>query len=196
MNITINKYSLVIRGNIHNPTVISETFFLKSGIVSDVEEIDRAKLIITPALCQVIFRNNIQFIVEPNTLNISGPDPKIAFEIGNKYCSNLGYIKSIAVGLNFEFEVENFDFENWFLPFNISDYKKCEVKAVDFTFSANSTTVANVTVIKKSISNALIRFNYHTDTKNTILSELNIDFVSSAEEFIKQSYDFINSILK
>jgi len=196
MKIVTKNYSFVIIGNSHNPTVISDSFLLKSGIVSDLSEIDRNNFLITPGFCQVLFlKNNTSFIVEPNSLKISSSDSRIPFEMGYKYCSSLGYIKSMAVGINFDILVEDYDFIKWFIPLTLSEYRECVTNSIVFSFKSSQTSKSNVNVTKIDDSKAIFRFNYHTDTKDVILSELNSDFVLASEEYMVQSVEFINSIL-
>lgn len=196
MKINFNNYSLVIIGNSHNPTVISDNFFLKTGIISNESEIDRNKMLITPALCQAFLKGNTNFLVEPNLLTVNSTEFVNPYEIGKKYCSNLGFIKSIAIGINFDISIEEYDFDKWFLPLRITDFNNCTTRSIVFTFDANPQTKANVTVTKNAPDKALLRFNFHKDTPNVLLGDLNIDFISEAKIFQSQSNDFIKSLLK
>lgn len=196
MKITIANYSLVIIGNSHNPTVISDAFFLKSGIVSDINEIDKNSLLITPGFCRATLKKNTYFIVEPNSLKISSSESKIPYEIGNKYCSSLGYIKSIAVGINFDIIVEEFDFDHWFKPLSLTDYRDCVTNSIVFSFNASKSTKSNVTISRLDQKKALLKFNFHIETSEVILSNLNMDFVSLSEEYIIQANEFIINLLK
>ncbi len=196
MEIKNNHYSLVILGNTHNPTVISETFFLKSGIIDKESDLDRNKLIITPALCQASIGGNTNIIVEPNTLNITSTVFEKPYDIAKKYCQNLGYIKSVAIGINFDFNVLEYDFDKLFNMINFTDFKGCTPNSISFVFNANDSTQSNVTLKRNDSKNANLRFNFHQPTPDVILGDLNMDFVNIAKEYYNQSNEFIKSLLK
>jgi hypothetical protein len=190
------NYSLVITGNVHNPTVISDFFLKNSGIISDEQELDRSKTIITPALCQIfIKKSDTVFVVMPNVLTITSKDSNLPFTIGKKYCSNLGYINSIAVGINFEVLVTDFNFEKWFENYKISTYNNAMMQSFIVTFTANPNTKCNVTITLNSADKATFRFNFHRDT-NVPLSNIPFDFIQEANKFKNQANEFIKNSIK
>lgn len=189
------NYHIVVLGNTHNPTVISETFFIKSGIISSEDELDRNKLIITPALCQATIKGKTNVIVEPSSLNINSTEFETPYKIAAKYCENLKFIKSIAIGINFDIQVVEYDFDKLFEKANFSDYNNCTTRALSFVYDAADNVKCNVTLTKKDSETGIFRFNFHQDTKNILLGDLNIDFLSNAEKYLKQTEEFIKSIL-
>lgn len=196
MKITHNIYSIVIRGNSHNPTVISDMFLLKTGIISDESEIDRNKLIVTPALFQANLKGNTNLMVETNSLNISSQDFNSPYDIAKKYCDNLKFIKSTAIGINFDITVAEYDFDSYFNKYNNISYNNSTVVSVVHNFDADSNTIANVTIHKQSESKSLFRFNFHRNTPSILLGDLNVDFNSIASNFLTQAEEFISTILK
>lgn len=195
MKYTFNTYSIVIRGNSHNPTVLSELFLLKSGIITDETEIDRNKLIITPALFQANIKGKTNIIVEPNSLNISSIEFEKPFDFATRYCNNLKYIKANAVGCNFDVEVEEFNFDLLFKPFNTISFRQGAVSSFSYQFLADENTVCNVTLLRKDKLSSIIKFNFHRNISNVILGDLGIDFLANAKKYNKLVDEFIQSVM-
>lgn len=196
MKSTFNAFSIVIRGNSHNPTVLSELFLIKSGIIIDENEIDRNKLIITPALFKANIKGKTNIIVEPNSLSVSSIEFDKPFDIANKYCNNLRFIKANAIGINFDVEIDEYDSDLFFKPLNTISFMQGAVNSFSYQFLADENTVCNVTLFRKDKLTSIIKFNFHQNIPNIILGELGIDFLANAKRYNKLVEEFIQTVIK
>ena len=144
------NYSLVIIGNSHNPTVITDYFLKESGIVDDpMKDIDRNNYLVTPAVTQLTIRGRSSIVVEPNRLNIQSNDPSEPFIVGQRYCNTLKFIIGSAIGLNFEILVEKFDFDKWFASKPQSNQMGLTVRSIDYNMKLEE-GLCNIKVTKLS----------------------------------------------
>lgn len=163
--------SLVIIANDHNPTLISDSFLIKSKIIEKPEEIDRNSVVLTPVFARLTIIDKADIELDPKRLAITSRSlSKHPFLIGQKYCKALEYIKGKAIGINFDLSISNYNFLDWFNQRNAFDKAKC----VEAKYSYKN---CNATVIYKNEDNAIVKFNFHYSLKpNSMLSEIKLDF--------------------
>lgn len=196
MNKVVKTYSLVLVGNNHNPTVLTDYFLKKSGIVEDPDkEINKDSIIITPAVSQVNIKSGTSIIVESNRLLIQSQNSQDPYIIAERYCKNLQYIQATGVGINFDIEADDFDFDKWFANKLHSNAKGLVIKAVEYAYSVVE-GMCNIKVTKLSENKAHFRFNYHQDLQSVPLGELKIDFLKKSEEYLRSSFDLVDQILE
>lgn len=185
------SFSLVIASNSHNPTVVTDHFLLKSGIIDDVNRIDRDRLIITPALTQILIDKTVLVNVEPDKLNIQSSDFESPFKIGQLYCANLIHIIPIAIGYNFHSVISDFDIINWVMgSFQESIYKFGAISGVDIAYPfENVYCTVNIRVIEKN--KVLVISNFHRDIIGITLGDIKENFLSKAEIFLELHRKFI-----
>ncbi len=190
MTVQIITNSLVVLADAHNPTLISDYFLLESGIIDNVEQINKSSVIITPALSSLNLKDGTQIQINPGKLIMTSQSGDQVFDRGQKYCSSLSFIKGIAVGINFDVNISQINAEKWFKKFNLT---KSSALCLEVKHQYKS---CNITSSK--ISNDLIRaqFNFHYQLpKNTPLGEITIDFKKEWQKnlkllktFTKESY--------
>jgi len=139
------NYSIVISGNLHNPTIINRDFLSIQGIIPKEWnwEVEDDGVITTPPLAQVPYSNGVVIQVEPHKAQFSEKkieDPgksKIA-NIATQFARTLKYVKYGAVGINFRclFEIpspEEF-IQHRFLQNGKWNNSRHPIKAVGFRF--------------------------------------------------------------
>lgn len=198
MDFSFSSKSVVIVANHHNPTIVTEHFLIKSGIIKTEEEVDQNNLIITPSISQIFLKDETKISIEPHKLTINHhEDEKRVYEIGQKYCIHLPHIIANAVGLNFEVELpEDFDIRDWFSKSEYTPYRNSEVNGIDFVFDVNEAKAqkCNVKVFKGDNGQGRLRFNYHHPFNNIPLGEIDLDFAESGAHYQQYCTEFINNL--
>lgn len=186
----------MVLGASHNPSVISSYFLQKSEILKDFTEVDESSLIITPAVSQIIFRNQTSLQLVPERLTLTSPgDSDHAAIIADHYCKTLPYIKGTGIGINFVYDIQHFDFSSWFNNLRKVKYEKAVLYSVDIKFPFGK-FVCMVKVIMVGPSQGNITFNFHLDLPSTILGEIKLVMVDEKRKCLPIAAGFINEILK
>jgi len=185
--------SLVIIAQYHNPTVVTDNFFINSKIIKDIKEINRENLFVTPALSQYNFKNNIVFLVEPSRLIIKCKEGELPFEYGEKYCKNLPFIVAIAVGINFKYNLFKYDFDKWFSNFKHVNIEGIVTKKIVYSLKYKD-TVCTVNILKKSKDEVMFHVNYQKDYDMIPLSEIDSKFKEKAKLLKMHSNDLISKM--
>lgn len=167
----INSNSFVVIANTHNPSVLSESFLLKSGIISDLQEIKQDSLIITPQFSQIILLNDDTIQLDSGRLNIVSKFSDRPYIMGQKYCKSLEHVKGSAIGVNFEVQLTDYDFDEWF-KINKND---ADIKCVEKKFRYLN---CNITIKHLSTNTVSLNFNFHYDLDNSVLGDIELDFKS------------------
>ncbi len=168
--------SVVILGNIHNPSLISEGFLLKIGILKDFAELNKQNIFITPAISQFTVKMNT-FSIEPLRLHIISPViSEEPYDYANKYCIALPHIKSKAIGINFVVKVTEFDVKTWFNKRNLTKIHNSNVNNIVFSVPFDGDNICILT-IQNNNDFAIVDLNFHHPFNDIPLSDINIDFV-------------------
>lgn len=171
MNITYTSNSLVVVATTHNPSVISESFLLKSGIIETADELSLENMIISPQFSFIEFKDGVNLQIDFGRLAISSPMSHRPYELGQKYCAALKHINGSAVGINFDLEVTDYDFESWFQKYNLDESVLC----LELKFKLDNCIVA---VKRMSTMLCSLNFNFHYDLDaNESLGDLKLDLV-------------------
>lgn len=175
MKIQIKSNSLVILANAHNASILTDSFLLNSGIIVNLEELNREQLIITSQYSQVVLNDETNIVVDSNRFAVTAKNSQRPYIIGQKYCNSLKYINAQAIGINFDIEVSDFNFEDWFNSLLKFPNSKCsEVK-----YKIEN---CNITFKYSSTQTALINFNFHYDIEQSeLLGDIKIDFTKEWE---------------
>lgn len=115
------QFSVVISGEILNPTILNPDFLAVRNIVPTEWEWDVSQVVTTPVLSLVSYTNGLSITVEPSKLQIvdavadmegSAPNSKTT-EIVRRYVSALPHVRYTAVGVNFVSAIERANPENF-----------------------------------------------------------------------------------
>lgn len=196
MKTNLKNNSIVIIAISHNPSIISDFFLIKSNMIQSVEELEKNNVIITPAFSQVVFKDGTNIQLDNSRLNISSNNIEKATTLAVKYCNSLPFIKCNAIGLNFEFNLSEFDFDKWFYHKQAANYKNTLVKGIDLTFRVSNKINATVKVVKESNTSAAISFNFHSEFSDIPLSEIDYDFNAEKIKLLEISKEFIELVFK
>lgn len=170
----------------HNPSLVSDHFLFTSKIVQKEEEIKRETLIVTPAMSNVQLSDGTSINIRPDKLMISGSDGEICSERAQKYCSNLPFIQGIAVGINIDVAISNFDVTKWFSQFSHQKIPCNQIRHYD----GNS----NILSTKVNESSANVQFNFHYDLKGKKpLGQIDIDLVKEWKKNYKKAQSLIRT---
>lgn len=192
MQTELKTNTIVILARSHNPTLISDAFLIDSNIISSVEEINPNNRIITPAFTQIQFISGTKMILEAEKLIISGAPGKDPYEKASAYCNALGYIKGEALGINFDYLVQDKLINDWFNNRKIKNYSVKEIKLelIEKTYKIN------ISVLKETDISCKVTFNFHYDIKDKMLKYLELDFVKEWLQNRDKSEVIVNQILK
>lgn len=107
MEIHHSKSTIVIVGELHNPTIINQDFLAMQDIVPikwqwEVKE----RIFVTPALSRIQYTNDVVIHVEPNRAQFTDPreNPPTESElpyIASKFVETLQHVRYKALGINF-----------------------------------------------------------------------------------------------
>lgn len=190
MNKEFKSNSLVIIANSHNPSLFSDYFLLTSGIIDDENQIKKGSFVLTPAFSQVNLVNDININLDPNKLEITSPIGKEPFKIGEKYCKSLNFIKGVAIGINFDLLLSDFDFDDWFAKMNLFKDSRC----VEAKYLYKN---SNVSISLMKNGNALAKFNFHYQLpKDLALGEVKLNFLDEWKKNQSILNDFITFSFK
>lgn len=187
--------SVVILGNLHNPSLISDNFLLKSGILERIEDLNRQKLLITPAISQFVIKDYLYFIVESEKLKIVSTKPsKEPFEFANKYCKALPHIKTKAIGINFVFKISYHELDNWFKKHHLIRVENSKVENITYTVPIIDNITCNIKLQRENKDLANVEFNFHHHYNDEPLSDINIDFIEKYENYDAHVKDYLSKI--
>ncbi|MFW5804337.1 MAG: hypothetical protein ACOCWG_03795 [bacterium] len=186
--------SAVIVGNIHNPSLISESFLERVGILNNPDDLNRANLLITPAISQFIIKDIILFIIEPEKIRITSSilneEP---FDFANKYCEALPHIKCRAIGINYAIKIIDSGINKWFEKHNLVNINNSKVAFINYTVPIKSNVSCNIKV-KENEGTAFVDFNFHHKFEETPLSDINLNFIERWKEYKSLYEDFLSKI--
>jgi len=188
-----SKNSVVILASQHNPTVFLGNFLHASGIIKNDNEVKKESSIITPAFAQVLFINGDTIQVDPDRLKIEGNFGEAPFLKGICYMSALPHIACRAIGINFTYEISDFDlnnFVNWELK---NKYKASGVNVIFENDNGNKSIVNFNHNIVKGIT--LANFNFEYLLKNIKFSDVSIDLLKERKKNIKKAEEVLNELL-
>jgi len=166
---TIISNSCVIVAKSHNPTLLSSDFLIRIGIVKSIDEVDLSSLIITPPLSQVLLTNGYILSIDLDRFKVEGKEGIFPFLCGNYYLKALPHIKCRAIGLNFRFELTEYNFQKWFDRFIIDNL--LAPQSVNYQIR-NETYVCNIDIIKQKKESCRINFNFHYEFDETIFETI------------------------
>lgn len=188
-----SKNSIVILANQHNPTVFWGDFLESSGIVKDSTEIRKDSSIITPAFARVLFNNGDIIQVDPERLKVEGKFSEATFLRGVSYFNALPHIVCKAIGVNFTYEIKNFDlskFVSWenkkkFMPTGLNilfENEKNKKSLVNFNYN-----------VDKKVTTANFNFDYRFE--NTKFSTIPIDVIEERKKNIEKAEEVLHELL-
>jgi hypothetical protein len=106
----LTLFSVVVTGEVHNPTILNPDFLTIRGIVpkewQGVVQVTQA--LTTPPFAIVAYSNGISVVVENEKLQVvdvslpGNPAKSHAVDIASKYVGTLPHVKYKAVGINFQ----------------------------------------------------------------------------------------------
>lgn len=106
------QFSLVVTGEVHNPTILNPDFLMVTRIVPAEWRENVTQAITTPPFAVVSYSNGITVTVENEKLQVRDtsspekPSESMAVEIAKKYVTTLPHVRYKAVGINFQTNVE------------------------------------------------------------------------------------------
>ena len=157
VNYISNSFVLVARS--HNPTLISDYFLTRSGIIKDIKEINPATKIITPPLTQIELLSGTKISLDQERLNITSPLGKEPYSMANAYCKALPYIRGIAIGINFDVDILEYNFKSFFGALSIDSNK---ANTIRYTRNLGH-KLCNITVNMITDQYSKVNFNFHYD---------------------------------
>ena len=184
METKVKTNSLVIVGNIHNPSVIGEKFLIDSEILKDIDELKKDSILITPQFSQIVFEDETSIQIDQSRLAISSVHSNRPYVIGKKYCESFKYVTGTAIGINFDIELTGYDFDKWFKKIEPNGEFKCFESKLRYEN-------CNITIKRANDQNvAQLNFNFHYDINGEI-GDLDIDF----EEEWKNNYAYVQKLI-
>jgi hypothetical protein len=196
VKISLVNNSAVIAGASHNPSVISTYFLQKGSFISEFKEVDESNLIITPHVSQVVLRTGTTVQVVPERLTITSTgDGDQASLLAAVYCKTLPFIKGVGLGINFVFDIQEYDFAAWFKSLYPLDNKDASAHSIDFQFPFKAFT-GNVKVTKIGPSQANVTFNFHLDLAGIALGEIKISIPEEKKHCHPAAADFLKQLFK
>lgn len=190
--LVLKTNSIVILASSHNPTLVSETFFKKTGIIENFDDVDKTSLFITPLGSQIRLKDGTVFMLDNNKLNIVSQvitSKDTPFMMAKNYCMALPYIKCRAIGINFEYEA-NGDIVLEKLISSL-EFDGIKTKSIDFTFPSHSEHVCNVKLNEKKII-----FNHHKNYSNVTFEQVDKNFIDLRNSCETRNQEFITAITK
>ena len=198
LQITLQSSNLVILADSHNPSLLTDSFLMKSEIIGENDEIDRDSYVLTPALTNVVLKKDndlVNITLDPGMLKISGAGSSTApFQVGKLYCRNLPHIVGKAFGINLDFLVKGLNANKWFDSKNHIHFKDSRLTQLIYQFLIDK-GIANVTIANHDSNSISVKFNFHYDLNKQVLGDLN-DFVSlrnsnqnTASEFLNKTFN-------
>lgn len=173
----------------HNPSLISDSFLLDTGIIKDLKDLKREGYIITPAVSQILFTDGTQLTLDQTRLTVTSALGSTPFEKGQSYCRHLPFIKATGIGINFDVNVQDFDFKKWFGKFQVSSDSTCVEIKIRYR------TNGNITLTYTGENRGKAMFNFHYD-HNNVLANLKLDFVDEWKKNYEAVKVFLASTFK
>jgi hypothetical protein len=110
MESPLTLFSVVVLGEVHNPTILNPDFLAVRGIVPKewCDAIKVTQTLTTPPFAVVAYSNGISVVVENEKLQVSDASQSVdptrspVIEIASKYVGTLPHVKYRAVGVNFQ----------------------------------------------------------------------------------------------
>lgn len=194
MNLKESANSVVILANQHNPTVFLGDFIRASGIINKDNEIRKEVSIITPAFAQVQFENGDLIQVDPDRLKIEGDFGVKPFLKGIHYIKALPHIACKAIGINFTYEI--FDFELSSLV-TWAQKERYIATGVNILFEKGNgfknTVNFNHNLERKSIA---ANFNFEYQFNNVKFSNISMDILIERKQNIKKAEEVLHELLR
>lgn len=176
--------SLVILAKEHSPSILTDSFLIKSGICEDLINLKADQNILTSHFSQIVFENGLTIILDPNRFAVTSDLSDEPFVIGQKYCKAVNLLVGYAVGINFDVEIGEYDVQGWFHKLSKNGNECVEIKYK----SGN----CNITLKRINNTSALVNFNFHYDLIETeTLGDIKLNFV---EEWTKNNV-IVNTFL-
>ncbi len=197
MKINLVNNSVVVVASSHNPSVVSNSFFQKTGIIKDFKDIVESNLIITPAVSQILFKSGTSLQLDPERLTLTsiGANEEAAY-LADKYCETLPYIKGTAIGINVVYMVTDFQFDSWFNSMKTLPYRDASFYSLDFRFTTDDGIKCNAKVSMSGPTESNITFNFHRDLIGVTLGELGVSIVERRKSYLPIPQEFIETLLK
>jgi hypothetical protein len=191
----LNNSVVVVAGS-HNPSVVSQAFLSKAGIVGDFALVDENSLIITPAISQIIFKNGTSLQLDPERLTLTSlTENSQAAELADKYCKTLPFIKGTAIGINFVYTVVEFDFASWFAKMARLEYEGAQLFSVDIRFPTDGIN-CNVKALMTAPNQATFTFNFHRDLLGIALGEIPFQMLEKQKSYLKTTKEFLAKLFQ
>lgn len=184
MSLEINKFesSFVILALQHNPTIFLSNFLEESGIIDNIEEINRDVSFVTPAGGEIHLIDKTSISISPNKLVIKSPIDNSPFEKGVKYCEHQSFISYKAIGINFKFELKNTSIDH-LINFDVKIFEPEHIK-VRFGYEKGKCylTLKN----SKDKESVIADFNFDYKSQELVkLGNIEFDIVEESKKNIK-----------
>jgi hypothetical protein len=186
VNISFLSNTLVVLADSHNPSILRESFLVKSKMIRSVGEIKQDSQFLTPAISQVQLTDGCQITLDQSRLVITSQLGPYPYAKGNSYCAELKYINGTAIGINFDVTINEYNVKKWFAQFDKGDAGCIEIKL--------KLENCNVVVTMVDENSAKLLFNFHYDTRHP-LGDLKIDLEKEweknhviAKEFLSKTF--------
>ncbi len=195
--ITLHSLSVVILAEQHNPSIINPDFVKYNKIIPEKWQITQT--ITTPGLSVLKYDNNVQLVVEPNSLNIS-QDQNESFQkdanseiykIATQYVKALPHIPYSRLGLNCVVSMIRNNSQEWltkrFLKTSSQDTKLYMMPKFIIT---NKEYVINLVFSSRKNNEVVVNCNVHYNGKldHALLSQ-RINEWPSRQKDIKRIID-------
>lgn len=164
-------------------------------MINDVEELDRNNCVFTPSYSRAVLKDGTSIRVESSRMSLVAEKDKL-YDLAIKYCQALPYIKLSGIGINFDIEINDYEFDHLISNKNITVFKDSLIKTIELSFSVNTLTNCNVKLIKGDNSSGSIVLNYHADFDDLPFAEMSFDFIVAADSFENLSIEFIKEVFR
>lgn len=106
-DLVLSGFSVVILANSNNPTVLNQDFLYNNGIVpKDWILEDSMSPVITPAVSQIVFKNNFKIVAELNRILFEQSatplkeEGIVCADVARRYLMTIPHVPYTAVGIN------------------------------------------------------------------------------------------------
>jgi len=195
LNFILRSNILVILADTHNPSLLTDLFLQRSGIIDSENEIIRESFIITPGLASVVLKKGsaiVSITLDPGTLKIESGNSDLPFQIGDKYCKTLPHIVGKAFGINLIYLVRMPNADQWFSEKWNSSYPGAFLKQMVIQLQ-NENQIINVTVSNMGNQNIEVKFNFHNEINKVALGAVQ-SFINLRKRNEAIALDTLNNI--
>ncbi|WP_157787803.1 hypothetical protein [Leptospira noguchii] len=163
-------------------------------MIENIETIIRNNSFFTPAISQVNINDGSSIVLDESRLMLKSPQINKAAIMADAYAKSLPFIKCNAIGLNFEFRINDYEFNNWVRIENLKKFPEKKIGEIGISIKIEENLMPNIQISILNEKSADVRFNFHYPIEMKTFSDIDFNLIDQSKFLHSKALELISQL--